>query len=77
MFYPQNLCDLIVVSKSGFTSKLFSEPTTEIPIQYISSNESVFLRSFPGDSDAAGLSLEPGRLGMQSGSLVLDSLGGV
>lgn len=67
----------MVVPKSGFIQKLLSVPTPEILRQYISCNKSVFLTSFPGDSDAAGLSLEPGKLGMQSGSLVLDSLNGV
>lgn len=67
----------MVAHKPGFIQKLLSVPTPEILRQYISCNKSVFLTSFPGDYDAADLSLELEKLGMQSGFLVLDSLDGV
>lgn len=68
---PINLCDLLVVPQTGYTSKLLSEPRTEIFILCILNKECLFLTSSSGDSDTGGLPLGPGKLGIQSGSLIL------
>ena len=68
---PINLCDLLVIPKTVYTPKLLSELRTEIWILCILNKECLFLTSSADDSDTGGLPLEPGKLGIQSGSLIL------